>query len=291
MDIMMATGQCAGESGKKMRMKSPVLRFWFLLALFGIGLVSLRAGDGGKKTGETVRIHYLGHSAFVIGFGRGPRVVIDYGVADAFKEYGYFNRIYPLGSWAPDFALFSHRHPDHFNPSALPLLTRRLDPGQVLTERGLDVTAIPTYERNLESADNFSYRFLFQGLRLLHLGDCQALMKSVNDPQTRGLIARLYPETYDLVFMPVGFTSDISRQAAQFTGLIRARRVIPMHAWKPREMDDFFSLLLDKGSGGEKKYQLLEVNGAEYSLRSGDPSPERVLLIRLEPAGCPEGTE
>lgn len=74
----------------------------------------------------------------------------------------------------------------------------------------------------------FSIRI--RGLHILHLGDCQALIQAVADPQARDLADRLYPERDDLVFVPVGFTSAISRSAAQFVDRLQVKRVLFLFA-------------------------------------------------------------
>jgi L-ascorbate metabolism protein UlaG (beta-lactamase superfamily) len=93
----------------------------------------------------------------------------------------------------------------------------------------------------------------------------------------------LYPGDYDLVLVPVGFTRDIFREAANFVTLLNARRVIPMHYWDPGDRDRFLELLEVKVDTRRRSYRAKIEPGATISLTSGPGSVDYVEVVGLTP--------
>ena len=70
-----------------------------------------------------LKVHYLGHSAFVLEFDNGIRVVTDYGYENAWAEWGWDDPIASLNDLVPDVMTFSHtHHEDHYDPNNNDLL-------------------------------------------------------------------------------------------------------------------------------------------------------------------------
>ena len=69
-----------------------------------------------------LKVHYLGHSAFVLEFDNGIRVVTDYGHENAWAEWGWDDPIASLNDLVPDVMTFSHtHHEDHYDPNRIPV--------------------------------------------------------------------------------------------------------------------------------------------------------------------------
>lgn len=136
-----------------------------------------------------------------------------------------------------------------------PLGTWPKDPLVVLRTGGLVVTALPGHEGGFPGPpDNVGFLFEYGGWKVLHLGDCQGLIDALaGEQKNRGgptggeaVISRirtLYPGHYDVVLLPIGFTSDILEKAAEFAALLDADIIVPMHFWTPGDRDRFLSIM------------------------------------------------
>ncbi len=255
----------------------------FLLPLFLTP--ALTAGCSGAGPEAVIRIHYLGHAAFLLTCDNGLTVLTDYGESNA---YGLDSPVHAPGSLTPDVVTISHAHPDHAGGTLPPAVGRMLRDGEGFEGKGLRLTAIPTFEQSLAVSDNFSYLFEYGGLKVLHLGDCQALMTGLGEPGIRDRVRTLYPDTYDLVLLPIGFVRDILEEAAAFAALLDARRMVPMHFWSPADRDRFLELMAGRTDSRERAYRVRSSPAAGLSLMSGeavrDPAVE---VIGLTPAPLP----
>jgi len=225
-------------------------------------------------------------------FPGGPTVLTDYGASNA---WGLDSPIYPLGTVRPDVVTRSHDHLDHAGgtlPEGIPHLL--MGEGTFETD-GLTVTPIPTFEGPLSEPDNFSFLFEFGGRRILHLGDCQGLMIALGEAESSPLardtvedrIRHLYPERYDLVFLPIGFTRDILAEAAEFVTLLDAGYVIPMHYWSPADRDTFLGLLAGRTDVHGRPYRTVPISKPDWVLE-GRALESEILLVGLTPG--PPGT-
>ena len=179
------------------------MRARFLLAPLLL-LLGCQPPDEGSPR-PSITVHYLGHSAFLLGFGDGPTVLTDYGESNA---YGLDSPVHPLGGLVPELVTLSHDHADHAGGELPDGVGTILRGERSLSAGGLTVTPIPTYEGSLEAPDNASFLFEFGGMKVLHLGDCQGLMVAADTT----LIRSLYPDRYDLVLLPIGFVRDIQKR-------------------------------------------------------------------------------
>lgn len=211
-----------------------------------------------------VTIHYLGHSSFVLQFGGGTTVLTDYGESNA---YGLDSPIYSIGDLVPDIVTVSHDHVDHIGGELPPGIRMTLAGGEIFRSGGLTITPIPTFERSLVSPDNFSFLFEYKGLKVLHLGDCQALMlglsvalmgeegRRYSREEVADMIRELYPDSYDLVLLPIGFTQAIIPEAAEFAGYLDARTIVPTHFWTPEDRDAFLERMADRKDARDRPYK------------------------------------
>ncbi len=120
-----------------------------------------------------LKIHYLGHSAFVLEFDNGITVVTDYGEPNAWVQFGWDSPIHSIGDLIPDVMTYSHtHHADHYDPSRIPAgvgyILKDMDS---LSIDGLSITPIRVCESNINVEDNTAFLFSYKGFRFLHLGD------------------------------------------------------------------------------------------------------------------------
>lgn len=143
-----------------------------------------------------------------------------------------------MGEFIPDIATCFHLHEDHAGVEAPPDITLILKDGENLNYKCINITSIPTYERSLEKPDNFSYLFTYKGFKILHLGDCQGSIISVQKKGIKDRIKKMYPDRYDLVLLPIGYITDIVEPASEFAALMRTY-IIPIHYWSKKEKEKF----------------------------------------------------
>ena len=120
-----------------------------------------------------IKIHYLGHSAFVLQFDNGINIVTDYGKENAWVLWGWNSPINDIGDLVPDVMTFSHQHEDHYDPSRIPQgVTHILSGTDYLSMEGIEITPIRTCETNINIESNTSFIFDYKGLKICHLGRC-----------------------------------------------------------------------------------------------------------------------
>lgn len=239
-------------------------------------------------------LHYLGHAAFVLTLDDGTTVLMDYGQS---RAYGLDSPVHPLGGLVPALVTYSHDHPDHAGGTLPEGVGRVLRGSQDLTVGGLGIRTIPTFERSLETPDTNGFLFTYKGLRILHLGDCQALIQGADREEIRQRIRALYPDLYDVVLVPIGFVRDILEPAAAFVGLLRARIVVPMHYWSPGDRDAFLKLVDGRPGADGKALRTRMGGGPVLCLGPGaaggpevvalDPAPLETRGERRVPEGVP----
>jgi L-ascorbate metabolism protein UlaG (beta-lactamase superfamily) len=233
-------------------------------------------------------LHYLGHAAFVVTYANGVTVLTDYGAS---RAYGLDSPVYGLGALEPDIVTRSHEHADHAG-GELPTSTGRLvADGEAYATHGVRVSPIPTHERSLETPDNTSYLLEFGGTKILHLGDCQALMLAPDTAEARDRVRRLYPDRYDVVLLPIGYVHDILQEAAAFVRQLDARYVVPMHYWNPGDRDAFLALLDGQQDGFGRTYSVEARAGAGLVLDDLDTPADSVTLVGLTPAPWPAASD
>ena len=147
----------------------PAFRF---LHLFIASMFMLTCRTASRRDESGLRLHYLGHSSFILAFGNGVTVLTDYGES---RAYGLDSPVYDAGDLKPDLVLYSHHHPDHdrgkvFEGAAV------VDGGS-LRLKGLEIRAIPVSEN--AAGDKAGYLFTYRGRTVFHAGDCQGDMAGI----------------------------------------------------------------------------------------------------------------
>ncbi len=230
-----------------------------------------------------IQIHYLGHASFLLEFDNGTTVLTDYGDSNA---YGLDSPVYGLGTVVPDVVTLSHDHADHAGGELPEGIRVSLTGNEGFEQDGLTITAIPTHERSLDSTDNTSYLFEYRGLKVLHLGDCQALILAASDSTTADRVAALYPDNYDVVMVPIGYMHDILAEAAEFTTYINARKIIPMHYWSPPDRDTFIEMMGTKRDRNDRPYISTVVQSARFFLEEDIDLTDSVAVVGLLPSSA-----
>jgi L-ascorbate metabolism protein UlaG (beta-lactamase superfamily) len=239
-----------------------------------------------------IHIHYLGHSSFILQFDNGITVLTDYGASNA---YGLDSPIHDLGDLRPDVVTCSHtHHVDHYDaskaPEGMPHTLTEADRDSLSLE-GLTIEPIPTCEKSPNQEDNNSYLFTYRGFKILHLGDAQGYITNLEQEGVRERVKEIYPDEYDLLLAPIGFTSDILPDAEAFIDLLQPKRVIPMHYWSLDSKAAFLSLLEEQNEMAGKAYHVQEIQGARYSVATSSTAVTPIQVISLEPAAFSKAAE
>jgi L-ascorbate metabolism protein UlaG (beta-lactamase superfamily) len=228
-----------------------------------------------------LRLHYLGHSSFVLRFANGVSLLTDYGKSNSF---GLESPIYGLGDLHPDVVLYSHHDDDHDRGDEFPGATI-LDGSHLHEEVGIDGIVFEPIETSEHSrCDNTSFLIGFEGLTILFAGDCQGEIEAIDQPAQRERIETLFPGQIDLLFLPIDWTHPIAAKAAAFVEFLQPRSVIPMHYWSQEAKAGFLSLLAEKNEPGATRFVIEELGRPAYAIDSADTRSAAVSVISLEPA-------
>ena len=226
-----------------------------------------------------IHIHYLGHSSFVIDFDGKISVLTDYGKPNAYLEYGWDSPISSVGDYIPTIATYSHSHDDHFDSTRLPEGVRYiLKNSDSLSIDDLSITPISTKER--KSVPNTSFLFDYKGIKVLHLGDCQENIISIDSVENLKYLEGKIPVSCDIVLVPIEGVSKFIPQVEKFIDFIHPSVIIPMHYWSDEYKSEFLNYVKDKATIEKKKYKVLKFEGSDYSY----VKPERadsVLIIDI----------
>jgi len=248
--------------------------------IMATGTLLATAACSDRAPAPPATVHYLGHAAFLLSFDNGLTVLTDYGES---RAYGLDSPVYGLGGLRPDVVTRSHEHPDHAGGSLPEGYGRLVTDGAGFEGNGLAITPIPTFEGTLEAPDNISYLFEYRGVKILHLGDCQALIAAIEDSAVQERVRVLYPDDYDLVLAPIGFVRNILAEAARFVMLLDARRIIPMHYWNPTDRNTFLELLKSEADARGRRYRVRAEQGAALRLDKRAEADSVVEAIGLTP--------
>lgn len=232
---------------------------------------------------QILKIHYLGHSAFVLEFDNGVTVVTDYGKPNAWLQWGWDSPIKDIGNLFPDVMTYSHtNHEDHYDPSRIPEgIEHILMENDTLIMEGLSIKPIRVCENNTNNEDNSAFLFSYKGFKFLHLGDAQAQIKSIKDPTIADHIKEIIPDSLDLLFMTIEGPTKFIQQTEAFVDLVKPKRIIPMHYWSDEYLHQFIDYLTLQNDSG-KTYQIQELSSSKYELNESNQSQpiEVITLIR-----------
>jgi L-ascorbate metabolism protein UlaG (beta-lactamase superfamily) len=231
-----------------------------------------------------LRVHYLGHSSFVLRFADGVSLLTDYGKSNAF---GLASPIHELGDLHPDVVLYSHHDEDHDRGDEFEGATI-IDGAHLYEEVGIDgIVFEPIKTRENEPGDNTSFLIAFENLRILFAGDCQGEIEAIDRAEERERLETLFPGRLDLLFLPIDWTHPITAKAVAFVELVQPRAVIPMHYWSRAAVTEFFSLLVEKNEPGAERFLIEEQGGPDYAIEEAGGDDSVIKVIDLEPAPWP----
>ena len=227
-----------------------------------------------------IKIHYLGHSAFVINFDNGINLVTDYGHYNIWVDSGWDSPIYSFGDLIPDIMTFSHFHPDHYDSTRIPEGVKYiLSDHDSLEIDGIKIWPVRTCEGSIYTESNSSYIIEYKDLKLCHLGDAQAQIMAIENEEVTNRIIEIIPDSLDLLFMTIEGTEQFIPQAEIFIDLLKPKRVIPMHYWSNRYKRNFLLHLMGEKLKG-KNYFIDENSASEFDIYlSEDPSPANVISL------------
>ena len=231
------------------------------LYLFQLGASAIQSSE------PEIRMHYLGHSAFVLQFDNGITVVADYGHFNAWVDWGWDSPIHSIGDLVPDVMTYSHDHDDHYDPDRIPEGVSHILTGlDSLSIGGIEIKPVRTCEDSIHLESNTSYIFTYKGMKICHLGDAQAQIMNVNsNAYVRNHMTAIFPDTFDLLLMTIEGKQKFIPQAEAFIDLLKPRRVIPMHFWTQTYKDEFFDYLRSQNGQG-KTYQIQMRGSSKYEL-------------------------
>jgi L-ascorbate metabolism protein UlaG (beta-lactamase superfamily) len=233
-----------------------------------------------------VKIHYLGHSSFLINFDNRINILTDYGKPNAYKEWGWDDEIFGIDSLSPTLVTYSHKHADHFDPERLKgkhsITIMGIDSVWVngvgysttdeLNEPGIQrangkiafesllITPIATSESDTSVKDNYSYLFQYQNLSILHLGDCQANIIGIDSARNQDNANWILPTNCDIVMLPIESTKQFIPQLEKFISFLKPKAIIPMHYWSRSYKEKFFHYLNNKNITSGTKYKIARAN-------------------------------
>ena len=105
------------RKGRKMIRPSHFRGFLNLFIIIFISHIEISTQQSSESQ---IKIHYLGHSSFVLQFDNNITIVTDYGHYNAWANCGSDSPIQDIGELVPNIMTFSHQHDDHCNPGRIP---------------------------------------------------------------------------------------------------------------------------------------------------------------------------
>jgi len=271
------------EARQKRVIAAPALFFFLAAGAVAAPRPGLSSSPGQAGAGTAaICAYYLGHASFMFEFDNGVTLLADYGRS---RSYGLDSPIYGIGDFRPDILLYTHtHHEDHAGGIAPKNIPWVIDGPDMLQLKGIQLRPVPTFEQDLATYDNYSYVISYKGINILFLGDAQALITNVANPEVQRAVKADYDGTYDLLLLPIGGIEDIVPAAAEFLGLFRTRCVVPMHYWSPQQRVNFLSILRGKVETEKKPYVFETPGGPRLCLDPPQAGVGPVRVISLEPA-------
>jgi L-ascorbate metabolism protein UlaG (beta-lactamase superfamily) len=255
------------------------LNLIIVIFIFHLGVSNLQSSE------PEIKIHYLGHSAFVLQFDNGITIVTDYGHYNAWVDWGWDSPIYSIGNLVPDVMTYSHHHDDHYDRDRIPENISHIITGlDSLSIDGIEIKPVRTCEDSIQVESNTSYIFIYKGVKICHLGDAQVQIMNIDSNEyVRNHIKTIFPDTFDLLLMTIEGKQKFIPQAEAFIDLLQPRRIIPMHFWSQTYKEDFLDYLRTQNDTG-KKYQIQVSDGSDYELYvSEDTDSIKVIVLTPTP--------
>lgn len=251
-----------------------------IIILFSLFCASIQAQN------DSVKFYYLGHSSFLISFDNDTSILTDYGKPNAYLEYGWDSPIYDIGNFQPTICTYSHSHDDHYDSTRISFdncIT--LNKADTLTFKNLVIYPILTSENNVSIKDNRSYLIDYKGIKILHLGDCQANIINIDSFENVKYVRNNIPLDCDVVLIPIESTSKFIPQLERFIRVIHPKTVIPMHYWSNEYKQEFLTYLENENfTHQELGYKITIVHGSKYTYHRNKDTNEIIHIMSLSPS-------
>jgi len=232
---------------------------------------------------QSLSFHYLGHSAFLIIFDNGSSILCDYGQPNAYEEYGWSSPVMDIGTYRPTLCTVSHTHADHYDSCRIAACTHRvLCSNDTLEINGIRIIPFAVAENDALQPDNRAYLIEYEGIRVLHLGDCQADILDRERPETARRISQL-PQNCDVVLLPIEGRNKLLNQLEQYISILQPETIIPMHYWSEEYKEAFLERMEQVSKTNGTEYRIVRELNSSYSYVPGGERNE-VLIISLTPA-------
>jgi L-ascorbate metabolism protein UlaG (beta-lactamase superfamily) len=230
---------------------------------------------------SSVKIHYLGHAAFVLDFNDGITVLTDFGTSNC---WGYNSPIYGIGDFIPLIMTYSHYHADHYDPDRVPDgVQYTLDMTDSLSIMDLDISPVRTCETTPGVESNTSFIFDYMGFRICHLGDAQAEIMNIADPAQQAIILEKFPEQIDMLFMTIEGVQQFIPEAEMFIDLLQPGMVVPIHYWSPEYKEEFLSYLELQNDTAGANYEVYRQDGPFMEFMAEDTIHNGIKVYGLTP--------
>jgi len=217
---------------------------------------------------ETMKIKWLGHSAFAITSSDGTAILTDPYRPGAF---GGAIRHAPIRERF-DVVTVSHKHADHDGVDGLAGNPTVVDTVGHCESQGVPIDGIATFHDKSggsQRGSNIVFCLNVDGLRVCHLGD----LGHIPDDATCAALGDV-----DVLLTPVGGTFTIdANEAWQLIEKLRPSVVIPMHFKTPKIGFDLASI--DKFTAG--KPNVVQAGSSEVEL-TRETLPPKLQVIVLE---------
>jgi L-ascorbate metabolism protein UlaG (beta-lactamase superfamily) len=178
----------------------------------------------------------------------------------------------PVPKLKADVVTISHDEPGHNNADAVKGASHVLNHPGEYEIGGVFITGIELHHvESKEARWNVAYRFEYDNLTILHLGDL-AHVPSQSTVEDIGEV--------NVLLMPVGGGKGLrASQAAEVVGMIEPTYVVPMHYAIPKlklDLDPLDKFLKAMGVSTVQQLEVLKVSG-------GGESGEQTQIVVLNP--------
>ena len=192
-------------------------------------------------------------------------VVTDYGMPNAWKEWGWDSQIHNIGNLIPDIMTYSHLHDDHYDSTRIPAgVWSVLKNGKELDYNGLEIKSIASCEDSFGEFNNMSYLFSYKEYNILHTGDIQSMIANIEIDSIADYFKNNYPSQIDVLIMPIEGKIKYIPQAEIFISLLKPNMVIPTHYWSLEYLDQFLAYRRNQNNCNIKSQYRFGQNGTSH---------------------------
>lgn len=225
---------------------------------------------------QSITIHYLGHSAFILKFDD-INVVTDYGKPNAWKQWGWDSPISGIGDLVPNIMIYSHLHEDHYDSTRIPNeVDFILKNGEGLVYKDLVISSIPSCEDQFGDFNNTSYLFSYKGYKILHTGDIQTMIANIENDTIAEYFTSNYPKNIDVLIMPIEGKIKYIKETYQFIKLLQPKNIIPTHYWSIDYLNEFIDFI-ETAYNSSFLYEIYRYDQSEIDLNGEDEF--RVIIL------------